>query len=260
MHHPSAIRWILVSSAAIFAAKEGAILTHHEAPQPPLPMGSQPIASDEPAASGERDAVARQSIHMDAETQRLSGLIISPPQPSIHQRELQLYGIVAEAQGSTATIRLAVPESADLHPVPQLVLAEDAAGQPVSARLIRQEERVDAANGRVRIALYQVDAPAAWPADARVRLRVPVSAPTLGVMVPESAVVWRDGLAWVYVARAADPSQPAEEFTRQQIPVDALVAGGWFVAARLTATDRIVTQGAQLLLSTEYQSEIPQGE
>jgi hypothetical protein len=66
-----------------------------------------------------------------------------------------------------------------------------------------------------------------------------------GVVVPTSAVVWSEGKAWIYQQTAAD------RFIRRPLPTDIPVERGFFVAQGFTAGDRIVTQGAQALLSEE---------
>jgi hypothetical protein len=66
-----------------------------------------------------------------------------------------------------------------------------------------------------------------------------------GVIVPASAVVWSEGRAWVYQQTAAD------RFTRRGVATDTPVENGLFVATGLSPNDKIVTQGAQTLLSEE---------
>ena len=71
-----------------------------------------------------------------------------------------------------------------------------------------------------------------------------------GVIIPASAVVWSGGTAWVFVAGGKD------RFFRREIPTDAPVENGWFVVKALSPGDRIVTGGAQVLLSEEFRSRI----
>ncbi len=73
---------------------------------------------------------------------------------------------------------------------------------------------------------------------------------TPGVIVPDSAVVWLDGKAWVYVRK------DAEHFVRRAVPVSRPAGEGWFVTKNYSAGDRVVVQGAQLLLSEEFRSQI----
>jgi hypothetical protein len=66
-----------------------------------------------------------------------------------------------------------------------------------------------------------------------------------GVIVPTSAIVWSEGKAWVYQQTASD------RFTRRSVPTDIPVEKGLFVAQGFSPRDRVVTQGAQSLLSEE---------
>ncbi len=71
-----------------------------------------------------------------------------------------------------------------------------------------------------------------------------------GVIVPNAAVVWYGGKAWVYV------QQGSNRFVRKPIVTDTEVDNGWFNQGTLKPTDAIVTSGAQLLLSEEFKSGI----
>jgi hypothetical protein len=71
-----------------------------------------------------------------------------------------------------------------------------------------------------------------------------------GVIVPEAAVVRTAGRAWVYVQTG-----PAT-FTRRDLNQEHPVADGWFVTGGVTPNDRVVTTGAQTLLSEERKTEI----
>ena len=66
-----------------------------------------------------------------------------------------------------------------------------------------------------------------------------------GLIVPTSAVVWSEGKAWVYQQTAAD------HFTRRAVPTDIPVEKGFFVAEGFSPGDKLVTRGAQALLSEE---------
>ena len=69
--------------------------------------------------------------------------------------------------------------------------------------------------------------------------------PRPGIFVPQDAVVFYLGKAWVY------QQEDSELFERVEIPVDAPVEGGWFVAADVLEPHPAVTKGAQALLSKE---------
>ncbi len=82
---------------------------------------------------------------------------------------------------------------------------------------------------------------------------VPVGGPVKGVIIPQSAVVWWQGKAWLYQATSAST------FTRREVPTDNPVSGGYFVpASMLTLGTKVVTAGAQALFSEEFRSQIQQ--
>jgi hypothetical protein len=71
-----------------------------------------------------------------------------------------------------------------------------------------------------------------------------------GAIVPLSAVVWWQGKAWCYVEESPG------KFVRRAIPTINPVSNGWFVTEGIDANARIVTTGAQTLLSEEFRSQI----
>ncbi len=71
-----------------------------------------------------------------------------------------------------------------------------------------------------------------------------------GGVVPDSAAVWLDGKAWAYVQKGR------ERFVRLEVSTNHPVREGWFVTNNFAAGDRVVVQGAQLLLSEEFRSQI----
>ena len=74
-----------------------------------------------------------------------------------------------------------------------------------------------------------------------------------GVVVPRSAVVRQSGRAWIYVQIADD------RFARRLVALEEPAGQGWFTTS-VAAGDRIVTVGAQSLLSEEFKSQIQVGE
>jgi len=74
-----------------------------------------------------------------------------------------------------------------------------------------------------------------------------------GVVVARSAVVRYAGRAWVYTQTAPD------KFTRREVTLDSPRPDGWFTHS-LQRGERVVVNGAQLLLSEELKSQIQVGE
>lgn len=72
-----------------------------------------------------------------------------------------------------------------------------------------------------------------------------------GVLIPNTAVVWYGGKAWVYKKIDAD------NFMRLPINTEHPTEDGWYSQSKqITAKDELVTNGAQLLLSEEFKYQI----
>jgi hypothetical protein len=75
-----------------------------------------------------------------------------------------------------------------------------------------------------------------------------------GVLLPQQAIVWVQGNAWLYQQTA--PSL----FVRRRVPDEMPLANGGFISEGFSPGDRIVTAGAQALLSEEFRSPIQPGD
>lgn len=75
-----------------------------------------------------------------------------------------------------------------------------------------------------------------------------------GVVIPASAVVFWQGKGWIYLQKRSD------RFTRREIPTERPTEAGWFVIEGFSPGDRVVSEGAQLLLSEELRAQIQIGE
>jgi hypothetical protein len=87
------------------------------------------------------------------------------------------------------------------------------------------------------------------PPNVSVTAQLKVSGePENGVTIPGAAVVRHDGQGWVYVQTETN------QFQRVEILLDRQTENGWFVSENVAATNRIVTGGAQTVLSAELSS------
>ena len=59
-----------------------------------------------------------------------------------------------------------------------------------------------------------------------------------------------NGGTWVYLQNSAD------QFERREVQLDSPLPNGWFVTSGLKPQDKIVTTGAQQLLSEELKGQI----
>ncbi len=72
-----------------------------------------------------------------------------------------------------------------------------------------------------------------------------------GVVVPDSSIIWHLGVPWAYV-------QEYDEYFIKKALVNPIDTGsGWFVSENFTPGDKVVVEGAQLLLSEEFRNFIP---
>jgi hypothetical protein len=74
------------------------------------------------------------------------------------------------------------------------------------------------------------------------------------VVIPDSAVVQWEGLAWVY--RRLAPGR----FERVRVATDRPVPGGWLSGPPLAAGDTVVLRGAEELLSEEFRARVTVGD
>ena len=80
-----------------------------------------------------------------------------------------------------------------------------------------------------------------------------------GVIIPNSAVVWYAGKPWAYFKVAnnknAQDKNTQDQFIRKPISAESEMESGWFNQG-LSVGEEVVVNGAQLLLSEEFKSQI----
>lgn len=130
-----------------------------------------------------------------------------------------------------------------------LMVEPSGSGKPVRAVFVSVSPKTDAAI-QGKTFYYRA------PADSlRVGMRVTAhlaqaGKTTAGVVVPASAIVWYGGKAWVYQQQGED------RFIRRQVSTEREAGAGWFNAGTFEVGDKVVTSGAQLLLSEEFKYQI----
>lgn len=72
-----------------------------------------------------------------------------------------------------------------------------------------------------------------------------------GLVVPNSAVIWLDGQAWVYVR------SDSKTFIRREISPDRAAADDGYIVTDLPRGAEVVVHGAQMLLSEEFRAQVP---
>jgi hypothetical protein len=144
---------------------------------------------------------------------------------------------------SEVLLQMTVPSSAT-YGAPNTVSLESSGGIKTEANLVSTFPKVDP-RIQGRSFLYVAHARAGLSPGMNLLAHLSVGGAMKGLIVPTAAVVWSEGKAWVYQQTAAD------RFTRRAVPTDIPVEKGFFVAQGFAPGDKLVTQGAQALLSEE---------
>jgi membrane fusion protein, multidrug efflux system len=140
-------------------------------------------------------------------------------------------------------VQMTMPSDATFG-APKTISLEIAGATRTEASLVSTFPRVDP-RIQGRSFLYVAPAHLGLTPGLNLLARLSVGSSMKGLTVPTSAVVWSEGKAWIYQQTASD------RFTRRAVATDIPVEKGFFVTQGFTPGDRIVTQGAQALLSEE---------
>jgi hypothetical protein len=128
-------------------------------------------------------------------------------------------------------------------------------GQPITARFLGPAATTEPQIQGQGFLLVMTNSPAWFSPGLALAgfLQLP-GEPLRGVIVPEAAVVRTAERTWVYLQTGPT------NFTRRDVSQEHPVPDGWFVTAGVMPNDRVVTTGAQTLLSEERKTEIDVGD
>ncbi len=180
------------------------------------------------------------------------------------EQQLSLQGSMAEQQWGSVVAKWAMEGSSELdrilstrevliqvtfpfdqnYTAPKMILVEVQGRTRAEATLISAFPRVDP-RIQGRSFLYSAPAQPNFTPGVNLISHFAVGNSTHGVVVPSAAVVWSEGKAWAYLQTSA------RQFSRRAVPTDSTVDTGYFVAVGFSASDKVVTRGAQSLLSEE---------
>jgi len=153
------------------------------------------------------------------------------------------------ASAQTAIVRVDLPAGQPLPGKPtgaQLSgLAADA--KPIASEFLGPATSTDPQfQGQGFLFLVRSNAPTSGAAlSARIQMD---AAPLKGLLIPSNAIVRHANKGWAYVQTAED------KFTRREVALERGESEGYFVTNGFVAGDKVVTTGAQLLLSEELKA------
>ncbi len=147
-------------------------------------------------------------------------------------------------------IQVTLPADLMIKSPPETALVDTSYGTKVCAKLVSPSPRTDP-RIQGQSFFYVVPARGARILPGMNLLAHLSLGPAQGVFVPEGAVVWSEGRAWVYLRINSD------RFVRREISTGKPLKRGWLVSKGLKPGDRVVVTGSQLLLSTELHATTP---
>jgi hypothetical protein len=156
------------------------------------------------------------------------------------------------SQGMDFLIQVTLPSGISISSAPKSVRIQTNAGRTLSANLVSSSPRSDPRIQGMSFFYLAPSQPDILPG-MNVLAYIPAGQMLRGLLVPASAIVWWQGKTWAYIQKDSN------QFVRRQVITEFPVSEGWFVRRGLSKNDRIVTRGAELILSQEFSSQIETG-
>jgi hypothetical protein len=140
----------------------------------------------------------------------------------------------------------------DLMAAPANALVQSDTGSPIRIQYASAASKTDA---RIQGASFFYIAPATSGLQPGMHVLAFIESEQQlsGVDVPTTAVVWLEGRSWVFLQITPD------SFARREIATDVATANGYVVEGFPEAA-KVVTRGAQMLLSEQFRSQIRVGD
>ena len=144
-------------------------------------------------------------------------------------------------------VRIDLPAGENGPATPGVARIVSLSGNSVEGAFFGMATSVDPqTQGRGYIFLVTSNASGLAPGEAVTGFMKAGGEPLSGAIVPAAAIVRTEGSGWAYVLQGN-----AEDFVRVPVALDRSVSNGWFVTNGVTASNYVVTAGAQTLLSEE---------
>ncbi len=196
--------------------------------------------SDEAAASAAAVAAAAAKSDVRLEWGAELAAWLSEGTPAFRRLEAQ----------QDVLIQLTLPPGTGLPSPPATACLPGPAGCAATARLVSSAPRTDPRVQGPSFFFVASAAESGLQPGMNLTAFLPVGQEVQGMVIPAAAVVWLGGKTWVFIEKTPG------NFVRREIPAASPVAGGWFVPKEQVPGPRIVTTGAQYLLSEEFRSQI----
>jgi hypothetical protein len=194
-------------------------------------------------AAASRDMAMAQSIRMKLLSAWGQAIVSRQDLPEFAHSLVTLESALAEVDLPAGEAISSLPKSAVL-----MTLAGDS--KPIAAEVIGLAPAVDPqTQGQGFLLLVKPNIMRLAPGASVTGLLALPGAPVPGVLLPREAIVRFNGATWIY--------QQAGETRFERLPVslERPMEKGWFVREGVKAGDKIVTAGAQQMLSEELKGQ-----
>jgi hypothetical protein len=193
------------------------------------------------------------AVHDHAQIQAIRLRLLASWGSAISQRTDLAQFVESLGSLDSAVVQLEVPagESASAMPTGARLFSLSDQNNSVPAQLIGPAPSVDPQmQGRGFLLLVSPNTLRLAPGAAVTGFLSLPGEPRTGVLVQREAVVWFNGVTWVYL-QVSD-----ENFQREQVTLDSPLDNGWLVVSGLKPQDKVVIVGGQQLLSEELKGQI----
>jgi hypothetical protein len=143
-------------------------------------------------------------------------------------------------------------------PVPPSVTAQLPGGATIGLTFVSSGTTADPQVQGLRY-YYRAAAAPELLSGLNLPVTLAVAGAAAGQVIPESAVVWLQGSAWIYRLlpdAGPGPSPGQQIFVRELITPERQTSDGGYVVRSLPGDAQIVVRGAQLLLSEEFRAQV----
>ena len=147
-------------------------------------------------------------------------------------------------------VKVALPPGAAVTRPPETAIARLDGAREVQLTFVSPATTIDPRLQGISY-LYRAAAEAALLPGLNLEVVLLAEAVERGVVVPESAVVWLQGLAWIYLR--TEPNT----FVRREIAADHPGPDGGYIVTGLPEGAEVAVRGAQMLLSEEFRAQVP---
>jgi multidrug efflux system membrane fusion protein len=206
------------------------------------------LAAQNNASERALQAAAATAVHDQAQVESTRLRLVADWGGAIAGREDLPAFVESLGKLETALIRIDLPAGQAMNEMPAAarLVPLDAGGQPVEAKFLGPASTVDPQfQGRGLLFLVSPNSAHLAPGAAVTAFLPMPGEPEAGVTVPREAIVRFSGATWVYV-------QTGEQtFERREAALEIPQDNGWFVREGLKSDDKVVTAGAQQILSEE---------